>query len=66
MKTQVRIRCQVCGGYSSVLVDEADLSAWQEGMHAQDAFPYLSPVQRELMISQTCGACWDVLFPDED
>lgn len=36
------------------------------GKHAQDAFPYLSAQEREMLISGICGACWDNLFADEE
>jgi len=32
----------------------------------QDIFPELSIEDRELLISGTCGTCWNKLFPDEE
>ena len=37
-----------------------------EGRMRQDALPELSCDERELLISGTCGACFDKLFPSED
>ena len=28
----------------------------------QDIFPYLTPAERELLISHTCKECWDKMF----
>ena len=32
----------------------------------QDIFPYLTAEERELLISHTCGECWDKMFSFED
>ena len=37
-----------------------------ELMFMQDIFPELSLGDRELLISGTCGTCWDKLFPSEE
>ena len=36
--------------------------------HIQDIFPYLTPAERELLISQTCDKCWKkmISFLEED
>ena len=30
--------------------------------HIQDIFPYLTPAERELLISKTCDECWQKMF----
>ena len=30
--------------------------------HIQDIFPYLTPAERELLISHTCDECWQKMF----
>ena len=30
--------------------------------HIQDIFPYLTPAERELLISHTCDECWTKMF----
>lgn len=35
------------------------LNKYSEGALIQDAFPELSAVERERLISGTCGECWD-------
>ena len=47
-------------------VESADYKNWQEGALIQDALPYLTTDQRELLISATCGTCWDDMFGEED
>lgn len=34
--------------------------------HIQDIFPYLTPVERELLISHTCEECWNKMFSFND
>ena len=59
--------CPMCGAVRQVMVNSDDYFAWQyEGKHAQDAFPYLSAVEREALISGICPTCWDKMFGEED
>jgi hypothetical protein len=59
----VRIKCGDCGKEFTFTVGDADFREWrQEGKHIQDAMPYLTRVQRELLISQTCDDCWAKMF----
>lgn len=59
--------CPVCGAVRQVMVNSDDYFAWQfEGKHAQDAFPYLSAVEREAIISGVCPHCWALMFPPEE
>jgi hypothetical protein len=54
----------VCNRWYVVRVQSADLHRYHDGVLAQDAFPYLSPEYRELLISGTCPDCWDLLVVD--
>lgn len=58
--------CPFCGEYHEVLVSEADYAAWQGGELVQNAFPYLSADEREILISGICPKCWDNMFPPEE
>ena len=58
--------CPFCGKLHEVLVSEADYAAWQGGEHAQNAFPYLTADEREILISGTCPKCWDSMFGEEE
>lgn len=56
------IACCHCGVEQSFDIFSVDYDDWQAGELAQIAFPYLSPGQREMMISETCDTCWDKMF----
>jgi len=58
----VRIKCGDCGKEFTFNVGSADLLAWHEGKHIQDAMPYLTASQRELLISQTCDDCFARMY----
>lgn len=60
------IKCPLCGKLQNVAVESADYADFLEGKHAQDAFPYLSASERELLISGICGECWNRIFPDAE
>lgn len=57
--------CPCCGHANEVYVNEEDYWDWDEGVPAQKAFPYLSPDEREMLISGICPSCWDKMFPPE-
>lgn len=60
------VQCRMCGTWHSLTVSESDYYAWLDGEYVQNAFPYLSPNERELLISHTCANCWASLFPPEE
>lgn len=57
------IQCDTVHKYS---VPYKDLYAWQTGTKIQDAFPYMAPDARELLISKICGPCFDSNFKDDE
>lgn len=59
-------KCMECGEEHKVEVKESDYLKWTTGTYIQDAFPYLTAAQRELLISKMCGTCFDKLFNDEE
>lgn len=59
-------RCPFCGRANEVAVNEADYLDWQDGALVQNAFPYLSADEREMLISGICPTCWASTFGDED
>lgn len=62
-------RCPFCGRGNEVEVNEIDYLDWDDGVHVQDAFPYLSAGEREMLVSGICPDCWDKMFgqmEDED
>lgn len=54
--------CPFCGEYHEVEVSEADFYAWQGGELIQNAMPYLSADDREILISGICPSCWEKMF----
>jgi hypothetical protein len=43
-----------------------DLAAYEDGAHIQDAFPYLTAGQRELIITGINDEMWGDMFGDEE
>lgn len=66
MKVKVRTECPKCGKETFVEVYASDLVKFSNGMLAAQAFPYLEPQIREMLISGVCPTCWDEIFPVED
>lgn len=59
--------CKTCGQVIEMEVNEKDLVMYRAGVKkAQDAFPYLTPAEREMLISGICGDCFDAMFTDEE
>ena len=40
------------------------LVKWKQGVLIQDALPALSRSEREMLVSQTCGTCFDDMFEE--
>lgn len=58
--------CPFCGHANEVEVNEIDYLDWDDGLLVQDAFPYLSADEREMLITGICPTCWDKMFGGED
>lgn len=58
----IEIVCPFCGCVHTVEVNEVDFQCWQDGVLAQNAFPYLSATEREQLISHICPACQEDIF----
>ncbi len=55
------INCRMCNSQNFVKVVESDFNAWRNGEFIQNALPYLDANQRELLMTQICGTCFDAL-----
>jgi hypothetical protein len=64
--TTFRITCKMCNRVHFVSLFESDFESWQNGKLIQNALPYLNVDQRELLQTQICGTCFDMMFSDED
>ena len=62
----VTIECGICHKLHHVTAPESEFSAWESGVLIQRSMPSLSENQRELLISQTCGPCFDSLFEEDE
>ena len=58
--------CPFCKHAHEVPVNEADYWDWQDGELVQNAFPYLTSNERELLISGICPSCWDATSKEEN
>ena len=59
--------CEMCGQVIEMEVNEKDLVEYYGGLKkVQDAFPYLTPAEREMFVSHTCGDCFDAMFEYEE
>lgn len=63
----LKVQCRMCNMVVIIPVKEEDYKKFisPNRPHIQDIFPYLTPAERELLLSRTCQACWDKMFPDE-
>ena len=60
------VTCVICHETHVLGVNENDFLDWQNGKHVQNAFPYLSADEREMLISGICPTCWDKMFGGEN
>jgi hypothetical protein len=58
------IVCRICDGEHIVTFSREDFVKWLAGAFIQDAFPYLTADERELIQSTMCGKCFDKIFPE--
>ena len=61
----VLVGCKMCGYLHAIQLSYSGEAAWRAGGLIQDALPELTADERELLLSRTCGKCWDALFPEE-
>lgn len=59
------VKCNWCLQVQTVQITIQEHLAWRRGAFVQDAFPNLTPGERELFISGTCETCFDRMFPAE-
>jgi hypothetical protein len=64
--TKLTITCSTCHETSTLSLLTEGFDAWCNGALIQNAIPELDNSERELLISGTCGKCFDIMFPEED
>jgi len=60
------VTCWRCNEHHILAACAEDVDRWQNGELIQNAMPYLSADERELLISGTCGTCFDNMFGSEE
>ncbi len=56
------VQCWSCHKDHVIEFNRNDYLRWKDGWHIQNAMPYLNADERELLISGTCGTCFDSMF----
>lgn len=64
-KVVLKPQCMKCGKVVPIETNENDVMELNEGKHIQDVMPYLSRNEREILISNFCGECFDNLFESQ-
>jgi hypothetical protein len=65
-KRVLSVRCKGCKKVYPLTVSEEGYQRWRSGTLIQKALPELNADQRELLISQTCGECWEKMFSEDE
>lgn len=61
------VACRICQKGKILLIDYSKYNLWlNREMLAQVAFSNLDAPDRELLISKTCGKCWDEMFEKQE
>lgn len=59
--------CPLCGAVTTVVVSDEGLQAFNfYGASVQDAFPELSPEERETLLTGFCAGCQEGIFSGEE
>ena len=58
----IQATCRKCKVSAEMPVNRQDVADWREGKYIQDAMPYLSADEREILVSGICGDCFDKMF----
>lgn len=64
LNVTVSFECMNCGKKVAVCVNEGDYwSYYRDGDSSDEAFPYLTELEREILDSHLCEECLHLLFP---
>ena len=62
-KAKMTRECPICGKIQTLVADEKmfkeGILKYNGGMLIQNAFPFLTPSDRELMMTGICDECWN-------
>ena len=62
----LNVQCRNCRDIVHLNVNEKDVIAWRNGRSIQDAMPYLTAGEREILISGICEPCFDTIFSSDE
>lgn len=62
----LNVQCRQCREIVALDVNEQDFAAWHRGLSVQHAMPYLTPGEREILISNICEPCFDAIFSSDE
>ena len=66
-KITATIFCAVCRKGHKIKYFQKDYINWKyNNTFIQHAMPYLTADERELLLTATCGQCFDEMFSEED
>lgn len=60
--SEIKVTCRDCGKVFTIRFNPEDMRRWQAGELIQNAFPYLTAGERELLKTQICDECWEKMF----
>lgn len=65
---ELKVSCRICEKTHTLKVRVEDYLTFDSPNrpHIQDIFPYLSPAERELLLSGICPECWKNIFGGEE
>lgn len=62
MKKTFTTVCPFCHRTTYITVNLEDWEDWRDGELIQDAFPYLTADEREMLKTGICPDCWEKIF----
>ena len=62
MMTTLWATCNKCKDQVEMAVNVDDYASWENGELIQNAMPYLTADEREVLISGICGPCFGGLY----
>ena len=62
----IQATCRQCNVSVELAVNINDFAEWHKGKYIQEAMPYLSADEREILISGICGDCFDKMFGEKE
>ena len=65
MMTTLWATCNKCKDQVEMTVNVDDYTSWENGELIQNAMPYLSADEREVLISGMCGPCFDGVWGEK-